>query len=81
MAKKEIDNNGNSFVKVGNIRVTYKPNKKGKKTFSGKDVLSFRAYVDDSVNDALLIGPELSIKSSKTILKLIEAIALLCNEK
>ena len=78
----EADKNGNLFVEIGNIRMTYvdKKNRQTSKNWSGSDTIRFSAYRNATTN-SLHKGAEVPIKSKDEIIELIEALCVLYKVK
>ena len=82
--KIELDGNGNPFITVGNLRITYVEGKKREKEkdWAGMSVLRIQAYKDDpEISHALFIGPEYPVRTHKEACRLIAATSYLLAEK
>lgn len=73
---KAFDGKGNQYVEVDNIRLTFVPAQKRRrsKDWSGKNVIRVQAYRGRRDGKAMHRGAELPIEDGDTVLKLVSAI-------
>ena len=78
----KIDSKGNTYIEVGNLRLSYieQKNRSNTKDWPGADVIRIQAY-RDSVSKALHQGAEYPVYDEKDIYKLFEAFSKLMTEK
>jgi hypothetical protein len=74
------DKNGNHYVNVGNIRITYIPerSRSDAKNWAGKSVIRIQAYRNDH-NSSLHSGAEYPVEGAGDIVKLLTSIGELYN--
>ena len=82
--KTELDGNGNPFITVGNLRITYVEGKKKEKEkdWAGMSVLRIQAYLEDpEKSHALMMGPEYPVRTHREACRLFAATSYLLAEK
>jgi hypothetical protein len=77
----KADRNGQSFITVGPVRVTYvKAAKRRSKDWAGKDVIRIQAHVGGMPSGRLHKGAEIPVDGPADILNLIQAVLRLCQD-
>lgn len=79
--KTEVDSKGNTYVEVGNLRISYieQKNRSTIKDWPNADVLRVQAYRGEG--HALHQGAEYPVENDKSIYSLFEALSVLMNNK